>query len=125
VEIGDSFDVEPGNMIGPTNQGISDLFNQDRNARWVNGQIVDSDFGPDGSFSSPRVIKVALFDPTTQMQDPGRKPVVINNFALFFLEEQASRQDPVTARFLYFASASGEGSGGQTGSLALYLRLVE
>ena len=131
IEIGAPYPVEPGNMIGPTNQGITELMDEDPNAYWDPGLgslggIRNSDFGPDGSFSSPRVIKVGLFDPTLWMQNPGRGDVAFNNFALFFLEGQASRRDPVVARFLYFASGSGEGSGGPNlGTLVLYLRLVE
>lgn len=130
VEIGQPYDIEPGNMIGPTNQGIDELMREDPNAYWdpnfgPQGGIRGSSAGPDGSFTSPRVIKVGLFDPT-QITGPGMQSIRFNNFALFFLEGQGSQRDPVLARFLYFAGGSGEGSGGpNVGTLVLYLRLVE
>ncbi|NNK64437.1 MAG: Tad domain-containing protein, partial [Gemmatimonadetes bacterium] len=130
VEIGQPYPIEPGNMIGPTNQGVDELMAEDPNAYWdpgfgTQGGIRNSDFGPDGSFAGPRVIKVGLFDPT-QLTSPGMQDIVFNNFALFFLEGQNSQRDPVRARFLYFAGGSGEGSGGPNlGTLVLYLRLVE
>ena len=130
VEIGQEYDIEPGNMIGPTNQGVEELISDDPGAYWdpnfgAAGGIRGSSFD-NGGLASPRVIKVGLYDPTIQLQNPGMQTVRFNNFALFFLEGQASRRDPVIARFLYFASGSGEGSGGpNTGSLVLYLRLVE
>jgi hypothetical protein len=130
VEIGQEYDIEPGNMIGPTNQGVEELISDDPGAYWdpsfgAAGGIRGSAFD-NGGLASPRVIKVGLYDPTIQLQNPGMQTVRFNNFALFFLEGQASRRDPVIARFLYFASGSGEGSGGpNTGSLVLYLRLVE
>jgi hypothetical protein len=66
------------------------------------------------------VIKVALMDPT-QLSGSGMQTVSFNNFALMFIEQQARPQDPVFARFLYYASGSGSGSG----SLVKVLRLVK
>lgn len=126
VELFTPYELEPGNMIGPTYQGIDELIDEDPGASWdptANGNrggIVGSAFGP--GLASPRVIKVALFD-RSQVTQSGMQTIEFNNFALMFLEDQQSPQAPVNARFLYYAS--GDGSGPDTGSLVLYLRLVE
>jgi Flp pilus assembly protein TadG len=49
--------LEPGNMVGPTRQGVQDLIAQDPSAYW-NGTKVVSSQNP-----SPRVRLVPLFDP--------------------------------------------------------------
>jgi len=127
IQLGQPYEVEPGNMIGPTFQGVSELISEDPDARWVadpggGGHIEDSRFGANG-MDSPRVIKVGLIDPM-QIQGSGMQTIEFNNFALLFLESQPTNQDPVTARFLYYAS--GEGSpGSTTGSLVKVLQLVK
>ncbi|MEJ2205619.1 MAG: pilus assembly protein TadG-related protein [Gemmatimonadota bacterium] len=126
VQLDTPYELEPGNMIGPTYQGIDELMSEDPDAYWDpaanegRGGIVNSAFGP--GMASPRVIKIALFD-ISQVTAPGMQTIEFNNFALMFLEGQQSPQSPVNARFLYYAS--GDGSGPDTGSLVLYLRLVE
>lgn len=126
IELGAEYEIEPGNMIGPTAQGVDELIDQDPNAVWdpglgLNGGIANSAFG-DG-LSSPRVIKLAIFDPQ-EIDGPGMQTISFNNFALMFIEDQQNPQDPVVGRFLYYVS--GEGSPGPlTGSLVRYLRLVE
>jgi hypothetical protein len=100
------------------------LIQQDPNAYWdpTTNTVQGSELGSDW-FNSPRVIKVALFDPT-QVTGPGNQTIKFNNFAVFFLDEQRTAQDPVTGRFLYYASGLG-GSGTETGSLVKALRLVQ
>jgi hypothetical protein len=125
VQLGVPYEVEPGNMIGPTAQGVDELINEDPNASWddATNQIVNSDPKFGDAMNSPRVIKIALIDPT-QIQGSGMQTIMFNNFALLFLEEQANNQAPVKARFLYYAS--GEGSpGSTTGSLVKVLQLVK
>jgi Flp pilus assembly protein TadG len=58
---GDKMTQEPGNMVGPTIQGINDLINQDPNARWDSSCecVVGSKFGN----HSPRVFPIPLYDP--------------------------------------------------------------
>ena len=68
---------------------------------------------------SPRIIRIALFAPG-ELVGSGMQTIRFNNFALMFIEEQANNQAPVYARFLYYASGSGEGSG----SLVKVLRLA-
>jgi hypothetical protein len=51
--------AEPGNMVGPTKQGMDDLIARDPNAYWdaTNKRVV-SDIHP-----SPRVVAIPVFDP--------------------------------------------------------------
>jgi Flp pilus assembly protein TadG len=55
---GDLLVQEPGSMVGPTVQGITDLINQDSGATW-NGTKVVSQYGN----HSPRVFPIPLYDP--------------------------------------------------------------
>jgi hypothetical protein len=82
---------------------------------------------------SPRVILVGLFSPQiiTQIQSNGNNPlkhkVVINDFALFFLQGYGpgGNQAPVQGRFLTYATGSGVPTGGQqAGALIRVLQLI-
>ena len=133
IELGVPYDVEPGNMVGPTYQGISELIDEDPDVYW------EEDNGPNGGPARPdptsptgwtdvgtgtsRVIKMALIDPT-QITSSGMQQIIFNNFALLFLVGQANPQAPVVARFMYFATGE-ENAGPVDGSLVRYLRLVE
>lgn len=123
VDLEDEYLIEPGNMVGPTWQGVRELIERDPDAYWDGAESrVVSEHG----LSSPRVITVALFDPA-EIARPGRQTLRFNNFGLVFLEEQKGPQDPVVGRFLYYVSGAGAGDreGKATGSLVKVLRLVE
>ena len=121
VDLDTEYLIEPGNMVGPTFQGVQNLIEQDPDAYWDDRtNSVVSEFGWD----SPRIVTVALFDPS-EINKPGRQYVRFNNFALVFIEEQADRQDPVTGRFLYYARGVGRSRDGETtGSLVRVLQLI-
>jgi hypothetical protein len=82
VSIGDSLQVEPGSMTGPTRQGVGDLIDQDPNAYWDNTTqtVQGSDYG-----TSPRVIKIAFFDPRFTPKS-GRNFVIVSKMGAFFVE---------------------------------------
>jgi Flp pilus assembly protein TadG len=92
---GDRLQLEPGNMVGPTSQGVGDIIAADPGARWDAGSqtIVNSDFG-----MSPRVILVPFFDPT-QPPESGRNWVTVTKIGAFFLEG-VSNGGSVMARFI-------------------------
>ena len=125
------YDIEPGNMVGPTKDGIEYLNSLDPKAKWVpgpggtGGTVTGSQWAE--WRDSPRVIKVALFDPAEEVKS-GRISIEFNNIALMFLEDYVrakgkTGEDAVVARFLTFAQGSAvEGPGGP---LAKVLRLVE
>ncbi|MGH7517792.1 MAG: pilus assembly protein TadG-related protein [Gemmatimonadales bacterium] len=129
---------KPGNMIGPTFQGIQDLMNQDSLACWdevdhpakgspykygyVKQRLPGSSLCSETYASwenSPRVVMVPLFDPS-QIRS-GRTSLEFNNIAVIFLEGQKNPHEPVMARFMYFAKGTGPG----TGTLIKKLQLVE
>ena len=129
---------KPGNMIGPTNQGISALINQDPDACWatfpdtlhagfmsgaVRKKVGGSCTGayPDWQ-DSPRVALVPLFSPA--QIDNGRNTLSFNNLALIFIEGQQNAHAEVDARFMYFAKSTGP-LAPVTGSLIKKLQLVE
>ncbi|MBI3399849.1 MAG: hypothetical protein HY048_00390 [Acidobacteria bacterium] len=60
VHLSDPMTQEPGDMTGPTNQGVDDLIAQDPNAYWdtVCNCVKGSAYG-----ASPRVFPIPLFDP--------------------------------------------------------------
>jgi len=131
---------KPGNMIGPTNQGIKALVDQDPLACWaefddplhpgyMTGEVRKraSAGGPcDQAYPtwerSARVMMVPLFDPT-QIRS-GRTSIEFNNLALIFVEEQENAHATVHGRFMFFAKSTGPLSP-NTGSLIRTLKLVE
>ncbi len=125
VYLGQEYMVENGGMQGPTRQGIADLLAKDPNAEWDldTQSVVNSRYSP--WKASPRVVKIPLFDPRQKLQ-PGKKPIVFNNFTDFFVEGMQGKD--VIGRFLY-ASGIGVGStgtGGMTeGPLLKYVHLIE
>ena len=114
--------IEPGNMVGPTYQGVQELIQQDPDAYWDDrSNTVVSQYGMD----SPRVVTVAVFNPA-EISSPGRQYIRFNNFARIFIEAQASPKDPVTGRMLYYVRGVGSGNrnGATTGSLVRTLQLI-
>ncbi|HEX7119422.1 MAG TPA: pilus assembly protein TadG-related protein [Longimicrobiales bacterium] len=125
IDLGTEYEVDnkTGDMVGPTIQGMEDLIAQDPDAYWdeTTNSVQGSKYA--NWLDSPRVIIVPLYDPAA-ITDPGKTTITFNNFALFFIEEQATRRDPVTGRFLYYTEGVGGNAPG-SGSLVKFLRLVE
>jgi hypothetical protein len=91
--VGDEVPVEPGNMIGPTSQGVSDLIAQDPNARWnpttrrIEGSCAGTSSCP-GMNHSPRVVAIPVFN-TSAYEDgrqSGRVTIRIVNILGFFID---------------------------------------
>jgi hypothetical protein len=104
IAIGDQLQIEPGNMIGPTAQGIGDLIDRDPNAYWdaTTGTVMGS-IHP----TSPRVLKVALFDPTIghQTDVQGRDYLTVVKIVVLFLEGYQNSTKNVIGRFMRQAVA--------------------
>lgn len=69
VSIGGSVWNEPGNMIGPTGQGIDELIAKDPDARWVDADgpggrpgHIENSCAPGCAATSPRLVAVPLFN---------------------------------------------------------------
>lgn len=105
VSIGDVLQVEPGKMVGPTKQGVDYLIGLDPNARWSNDAVVGSSYA---GLSSPRIVKVPLFDPAI-LPDNGRSSVTVVALAAFFIEGFQGKD--VVGRFIRIFSSGNVGNG--------------
>ena len=78
--------AEPGNMVGPTKQGMDDLIAKDPNAHWdPYKKSVVSTMSP-----SPRVVAIPLFDPVyyeTGKVNGRNADLKVVNYMGFFVEE--------------------------------------
>lgn len=125
VHLGEEYMFENGGMTGPTKKGVEALIAKDEYAEWDTNadSVVGSAYQP--WKASPRVAKIPLFDPTQKLQ-PGKKPIVFNNFTDFFIVGMQGKD--VIGRFLS-ASGLGVGStgtgGAQEGAGLKYVHLVE
>jgi len=83
ISVGDELQLEPGNMVGPTFEGMDGLFQQDPGAYWDSGTntVAGSTHG-----LSPRIILVPFFDPT-RPPTSGRNSVFVSKVGVFFLEQ--------------------------------------
>ncbi len=92
--IGDRIPIEPGNMVGPTVQGVRELIALDPLARWVGGDtpIADSCVetgGCPGYTFSPRVVAIPLYDVNDYMTEAhntgAHATVLVRNILGFFI----------------------------------------
>jgi hypothetical protein len=125
IAVGDTLDLEMGNMKGPTYQAIDSVIAMDPTARWQpnpsGGGTIISPFGWD----SPRIMTITLFDPRLLAQLQGNHTISPNNFALFFIEgreQGGGNQASIIGRFLQYANGAG---GGTSGTLILRLQLIQ
>ena len=120
VAPGDRLQVKPGNMVGPTNQGMQILIDQDPNAYWSNADqtVMGSAYG-----WSPRIVLVPFFDPSNPPES-GRNWVEVTKIGAFFLEEINGGM--VTGRFIK-ANVGGTACEGEEGEGTFIggIRLVE
>ncbi|MEE8578167.1 MAG: hypothetical protein V3T31_13015, partial [candidate division Zixibacteria bacterium] len=97
VGVGDLLQIEPGNMVGPTDQGVAELIGSDPLAEWdpVTGDVINSAYPV-----SPRVIIMAAFDPMLGAQTDlnGRDYLTVSKIMVMFLESHGTKT--VTGRFI-------------------------
>ena len=124
VSIGETYEVENGNMSGPTKAGTEELIAKDPDAEWDVGadSVVGSIYHP--WTASPRVGNIPLFDPRWPVE-PGKKPIQFNNITAFWIE--GTRGKDVVGRFLYASGVVGgsPGVGTSTGPMVLAVRLID
>jgi Flp pilus assembly protein TadG len=107
VYTGDELQIEPGNMVGPTKQGVDYIIDQDPGAYW-NGTEIDNSLFPGNT--SPRIIKVPYFDPNTTPKG-GRGNITVTGFGAFFITGMTGKD--LNGIFLEYVTNEGEfGSGG-------------
>ncbi len=119
IAVGDELLLEPGNMVGPTRQGLEDLVALDPGAHWDSATktIVNSAFA-----ESPRIGLVPFFDPTNPPTS-GRNSVYIVKIGAFFIE-QMQGQD-VTGRFIQITTGGIPCGNGLGNSMVKGIVLVE
>jgi len=121
VTIGDQIQLEPGNMSGPTDQGVNYLVSQDPGAFWdaQQGAVLGSN---SPGFSSPRIIKIPFYD-SNDPPHSGRSTITVTGLGSFFLEGITSDGD-VIGRFMKITSA-GNNKGGPGSGTIYKIKLIE
>ena len=107
--------VEPGNMVGPTKQGMQALVDQDPLAYWDpvanggKGAPAGGCMAAGTCVQSPRLVAVAVFNPDTwdagRHQGAGNTTVTVTNILGFFTSA-ISGGGNVTGYFTYFPSVA-------------------
>lgn len=91
VQPGSKVQVEPGNMVGPTKQGISDLIAGDPAGTWdAQKGVVDASGAANPR--SPRIIRIPLYDPRLPITS-GRNYLTVVKVATFFVESVDSKNN--------------------------------
>jgi len=98
VGVGDELQIEPGNMVGPTRQGLDDVFGADPDAVWDadSKAITGSRFSD--PMKSPRVALIPFYDPS-RPQMSGRNTIFVYQLGAVFIESLDSHGN-VSGRFL-------------------------
>ena len=124
MEFGDVFVAKPGNMVGPTNQGMDDLILRDPRATWnenTDPDTINSEFRP-----SPRLVAIPLFDP--EYYDTGKRmgrnaSLKFVNYLGFFIEEM--RGNEVVGRIHPIGGLRTGNGPAPPGAFPLVIRLVQ
>ena len=112
VRIGQVIQTEPGNMSGPTNQGLNQRWAADTDRR---SSICYQDYIGNGA----RVVNVPIITPIGN----GRTQVTVTGLAAFFLTKQPSGNGDISAEFIRMV-VPGTGGGG-CNSTVYTIRLIE
>lgn len=107
LRIGDEIETEPGNMAGPTRDGIQAILDSDPNEHGEDLSKLEA--------NCPRLIKIPIVD---SLDVHGRSTVTIVGFAAFFLDDvvRSGGHTEITGRFIKSISEgeideNGEGYG--------------
>jgi hypothetical protein len=129
-------DTEPGNMIGPTIQGVEERIGSDPHY-WLPGcngglgECVYSHTSSCGGTADPcpeqdyseRLLTVPLMDPSEVMRN-GLTEIQFRGFMRVFLDNPGSND--ITAHIVGLGGAAGSGGNtGDTGAIPLYIRLID
>jgi hypothetical protein len=81
------FGTEPGNMVGPTRQGVETVVNRDDGAEWVGGTVAEGGYIEGSAFppgESPRIVPIGVIDIDHFMsQDPSGSNGVLKLVGIF------------------------------------------
>jgi Flp pilus assembly protein TadG len=98
IEVGDTLQTEPGNMVGPTKQGVEDLIALDPDAEWdpATKTVTNScaQAATPCAARSPRIVAVPLFDPEVYEdgRQSGRVDLTIVKMLGFFIAEMQGNE---------------------------------
>jgi hypothetical protein len=128
---GSVLDLETGNMVGPTNQGMTDLYNLDKDAYWDPKAVSPYGTGaPAGGCMaagtcsrSPRLVAVSLFDPKAYElgKANGSSTVTVTHVLGFWINEIDNQGD--VSGYITFYPAVAKGTSNLANS-ASFLRTV-
>jgi len=131
---GTVLDVEPGNMVGPTRQGVDDLIDMDPGAYWdptmFNGRggIAGGCLAAGTCTKSPRLVAVPVFNVDTFQHGPinGRTEVVITKVLGFFIEGASGNHAATTGRLMTYPAEPrpGEDVGNAGSAFVVSIALV-
>ncbi|KHK03366.1 pilus assembly protein TadG-related protein [Desulfovibrio sp. TomC] len=120
VKDGDELAIEPGNMVGPTSQGLAELIDADPGASWdsATNSVVGSAY-PD-PMKSPRVALIPFYDPS-RPQNSGRNSIYIYQLGAVFIENTNAKGE-VVGRFMRGMAVEPKRTAGvcDTASVSLY-----
>jgi Flp pilus assembly protein TadG len=124
IAIGEEYQVETGNMQGPTRQGTEDAMALDGNALWdaYNHEVSGSGEGNNWE-ASDRIVIIPVFDPSRQF-NPGTQPVEFTNFIAVFIQSVTGSGNNQRVNG-FILPAVGLGGGGGTGPGIKVVRLIE
>jgi Flp pilus assembly protein TadG len=122
---GDTFVAKPGNMVGPTKQGMDDLIALDPDAKWDTAtKRVTNSKATTGL--SPRVVAIPLFDPVyyyTGKMNGRNASLKFVNYMGFFLEKMDGNE--VVGRITPIGGLREGGKPAPAGAFPRVIRLVE
>jgi Flp pilus assembly protein TadG len=122
MRFGEVYNPEPGNMVGPTKQGMDDLIALDPTAYWDDAtDTVVSPMKP-----SPRVRAIPLFDPDyyANGKQTGRNASLkFVNYLGFFIEKMDGNE--IYGRITPIGGLSGGTAGPPSAIFPAYIRLVQ
>ena len=135
ISVGSEVPLEPGNMVGPTYQGVTSdadsLYNQDPTSHWDAEKMhpVSDLYNDNNWMDSPRVVRIPIYDPFIALSN-GKTNMVVADFAGFWVDNcvKDGNQGTVYGRFIpasAFGESEGAGSGENPGPVLKTIRLVE
>ncbi len=121
---GDLLVQEPGNMMGPTTQGIQALIAQDPNASWdvPSKKVINSAYGN----HSPRIFPIPLYDPI--YYDSGKRngrnaDLKTANWIGFFVDQVSGNN--IFGRIIPLAGVYDKNGPAPNGALPKAIRLIQ
>jgi len=124
--IGDLLTSEPGNMVGPTRQGMQDLVDLDPGAYWEPSPGCNCVRNSNPAFTiSPRIRPLPLYNPEyyeTGKHNGRNADLKVGNWLGFFVERMNGNE--VVGRIIPIAGLASTGAP-PTGAFAAVIRLVQ